>query len=129
MRCCVKIKLVILNKGAKVKLKQIGEILMDNGKYKEVPCERYEHKVGNYILKLLVHASDQPWSIGVLDISEYYTGYRLTSTNKAVSSSSMKDVRLAVEEFVNQHGIDKIKDKIDWFLANSDRDVEEWQKI
>ena len=106
-----------------MKLKDNGEILLDNGKYKQVPCNFLEHRVGKHVLKILMHASEQPWSIGVLDISEYKTGYRLTSTNKSVSSSTTKDVIQALEEFIKVHTIEKIIDKIDWFMANSDREI------
>ena len=109
-----------------MKLKQTGEILLDNGKYKRIPCEKMEYVFEDYTLKLLLHASEQPWLTGMLDISEYNTGYRLTTTNKTVSSSSIKDVKLAMDEFISKHSIREIKDKIDCFLSSSDRVVEEW---
>lgn len=107
-----------------MKLKDKGEILLDTGVYKEVPCNLLDYKVGEYTLKLLLHSSEQPWSVGVLDISEYKTGYRLTSTNKSVSSSTMKDVDTVVKKFIEEHGIDKILAKIDLFLSNSNRKIE-----
>ena len=75
---------------------------MDTGKYKEVPCNHFQMTFGDTTLQLLVHKTEQAWAPqqDLLDVSEKLTGYRLTTTGKSVSSSSMKDVERVVKEFV-----------------------------
>jgi hypothetical protein len=106
-----------------MKLKETGEILQDNGSYKEVKCVHHVMKVDGYDLHILAHLSEQPWTPDVLDITEKYTGYRMTSTDKTVQASTMKDIEKAVKEFVKEHTIDKIQNKINLFLASSSRVV------
>ena len=106
-----------------MRLKEKGEILMDTGKYKEVPCNHFQMTFGDTTLQLLAHKTEQAWAPqqDLLDVSEKLTGYRFTTTGKSVSSSSMKDVERVVKEFVEEHTIEKINDKIAWFLKNSNR--------
>lgn len=107
-----------------MKLKETGEILQDNGSYKEVKCATHVMKFDNYELHMLMHNSEQPWTPDIMDITEKYTGYRMTTTGKSVAQSTMKDVEHAMREFVEEHTIEKIQDKINLFLANSSRVVE-----
>lgn len=107
-----------------MKLKETGEILQDNGTYKEVKCTHYVMKVDGQELHVLAHPSEQPWTPDILDITEKFTGYRMTSTGKTVQASTSKDVENAVKDFVAEHTIEKIQDKINLFLANSSRVID-----
>ena len=107
-----------------MKLKETGEILQDNGAYKEVKCVHHVMNIEDYELHILAHLSEQPWTPDVLDITEKYTGYRMTSTGKTVQASTMKDVEKAVKEFVEEHTMDKIQNKINLFLTSSSRVID-----
>ena len=48
----------------------------------------------------------------------------MTSTGKTVQASTMKDVEKAVKEFVEEHTIDKIQNKINLFLTSSSRVID-----
>ena len=106
-----------------MRLKEKVQILMDTGKYKEVAGNRYNFTYKGKELKILVHQSEQAWTPDFLDISEESTGYRLTSTDKLVSASTFKDVDKALTEFIEEHTIEKILDKIEWFLKTTHREI------
>ena len=106
-----------------MRLKEKVEILMDTGKYKLVAGNRYTYKFNDEEFKIIVHQSEQAWTPDNLDISEEKTGYRLTTTGKSVSQSNWKDVDKSLHEFITEHGVEKINDKIELFLKNSCRVV------
>lgn len=95
-----------------MKLKNTVRILMDTNNINEVPGEiiTYEYKGNTF--QLIVHESVQPWTPNVLDISEYTTGCRCTSTNKSVQNSNKSDIIQAMNKFIVDKGLTNFLEQI-----------------
>ena len=104
-----------------MKLKEQGVVLMDHGSTKTVPCSFYTYTIDKkHCLRVLLNSSEQAWTQGLLDITECQTGYRLTTTGKPVSSSTLKDVDRAMGEFLAEHTFSAIQGKIKEFLKSNE---------
>lgn len=89
------------------------KILCDNDIIKEVPGVTIPYERSGTTINLIVHSSEQPWTDGMLDVSEESTGRLCVCTGVKVPLALRTDVISAMDKFVQDKGWKNILKQIE----------------
>ena len=106
-----------------MKLSSRVKILQDNGTIKEVKGSKVEYNKNGITLPLIVHESIEAWETELLKISEETTGLGMCIIkDKKAHKVSKDDIINAVDNFIKEHSIEKIREVIQNTKTISERE-------